>query len=43
MQKAVREELKITRICVVLEYARFCRNVAKVCGEFEVTRCSLYK
>ena len=42
MQKEVREELRIRRICVVLEYARLSGNVAKACGEFEVQRSSFY-
>ena len=42
MQKAVREELRIRRILVILEYARLSGNVAKVCREFEVQRSSFY-
>ena len=42
MKKEVREELRIRRIWVVLEYARLCGNAAKACREFEVNRSSFY-
>ena len=42
MQKEVREELRIRRIWVVLEYARLSGNIAKACREFNVNRSSFY-
>ncbi len=42
MQKEVREELRIRRIWVVLEYARLSGNAAKACREFNVNRSSFY-
>ena len=42
MNKEVREELRIRRIWVVLEYARLSGNAAKACREFEVQRPSFY-
>ena len=42
MNKEVREELRIRRIWTILEIARLCGNVAKVCREFEVQRSSFY-
>ena len=42
MKAEVREELRIRRIWTILEIARLCGNVAKVCREFEVQRSSFY-
>ena len=42
MQKEVREELRIRRFGVILEYARRSGNIAKVCRELEVQRSSFY-
>ena len=42
MNKEVREELRIRRIWVVLEYARLSGNAAKACREFNVNRSSFY-
>ena len=42
MQKEVREELRIRRFWVILEYPRLSGNIAKVCREFEVQRSSFY-
>ena len=43
MKAEVREELRIRRIWTILEIARLCGNVAKVCREFEVQRSSFYE
>ena len=42
MNKEVREELRIRRIWVVIEYARLCGNAAKACREFNVNISSFY-
>jgi len=42
MRKEVKEELRIRRIMVILEYAMLTGNVTETCREFEVPRSSFY-
>ncbi len=43
VRKAVREELKLRRKLLVLNYARECGNAAKACREFNVPNTSFYE
>lgn len=43
MLKEVKEELRIRRIWVILEYARLSGNAAKTCREFDINRSTFYK
>jgi len=42
MQKEVKEALRVHYKWAVLQYAQGCRNVAKVCREFEMPRSTFY-
>lgn len=43
VRKAVREELRLRKKLMVLEYADLCGSVTKACKEFEVPRSSFYE
>jgi len=43
MDKEIKDTLAVRRKMVILEYARLCGNVVKVCREFEIPRSSFYK